>query len=156
MNRRVGMFCAVVAIVALGIAIAGSAAGASGGPSKQRGVRVVAVITEVNQVDAAPAGESLGDQIVFSSKLLKGAREVGHQGAVCTTVSLARHEAECIATYAFRDGQITGQALVKLGDRTPYAVPVTGGSGRYAGARGEVHVRPVSDTQGVLTFTPER
>ena len=71
---------------------------------------------------------------------------------MCTTVSLERQEAQCVATYALRGGQITGQALVNLGDPTPYAVSITGGSGRYEGAEGEVHVSPISDTQGTLTF----
>jgi hypothetical protein len=71
---------------------------------------------------------SLGDQIVFTSQLLKGDTEVGHQGGVCTVTSVARSEAQCNATYSFRGGQVTAQALVNLGNPAPYAVAVTGGS----------------------------
>jgi hypothetical protein len=39
---------------------------------------------------------------------------VGHEGAVCTTVSLARQEAQCVATYSFGGAQITAQALITL------------------------------------------
>ena len=57
-----------------------------------------------------------------------------------------------MARYVFRGGQITGQALIHLGDPAPYAGPVTGGSGKYQGAKGEVRVQPVSGTTGILTF----
>ena len=39
-----------------------------------------------------------------------------------------------------------------LGDPTPYAGAITGGSGKYEGADGEVRVQPVSDIRGILTF----
>jgi hypothetical protein len=113
---------------------------------------VTAIITEPSLVDLGAQRPSLGDEIVFSNKLLQGASQVGHEGAVCTTVSLARQEAQCVATYSFGGGQITAQALVTLGSMAPYVVAITGGSGKYAGAEGEIHVRPVSGTEGILTF----
>jgi hypothetical protein len=95
---------------------------------------------------------SLGDQIVFTNRLLKGATEVGHQGAVCTVTSAARQEAQCVATFSLPGGQITAQALVHLGDLTPYAVALTEGSGRYEGAEGEIEVQPVSQDSGIHIF----
>ena len=77
--------------------------------------------------------------------------EVGHQGGVCIVTSVARSEAQCNATYAFRGGQITGQALIRLGDPAPYAGAITGGSGKYQDAEGEVVVQPVSGTRGMIT-----
>jgi hypothetical protein len=46
---------------------------------------------------------------VFTTQLLKGDTEVGHQGGVCTVTSVQRNEAQCVATYSFPGGQITGQ-----------------------------------------------
>jgi hypothetical protein len=68
--------------------------------------------------------------------------------------SVARAEAQCLATYVLPGGQITGQALIVLGDPAPYLVAVTGGSGRFKGVEGEIRVLPVSETRprGVLTF----
>jgi hypothetical protein len=99
-------------------------------------------------------GTALGDQIVFTTQLLKGDTEVGHQGGVCTVTSAVRAEAQCLATYVLPGGQITGQALIVLGDPAPYAVAITGGSGKYKGVEGEIRVDPASETQprGVLTF----
>jgi hypothetical protein len=68
--------------------------------------------------------------------------EVGHQAGACTVTSVQRNEAQCNATYSLRGGQITAQTVISLGNPAPYAVPITGGSGKYQGAEGEVLVQP--------------
>jgi hypothetical protein len=73
----------------------------------------------------APGAWPQKRKIVFTGQLLKGDTEVGHQAGVCTITSVARAEAQCVATYAFRGGQITGQALIHLGDPRPYAGAIT-------------------------------
>ena len=130
------------------------AAGSSGQGGKDRTFRVTATVTEVSQIDLGAPGASLGDEIMFSGKLLQGGHQVGHQGAVGTTVSLQRHEAQFIATYSFGGGQITAQAPVILGSAAPYDVAITGGTGNYEGAKGEIHVVPATSTNpnGILTF----
>ena len=151
MSKRLGMISvAIAAMLALGVIT--PAAGSTGGVTKDRTIRVSAVITELSLIDAGTAGPSLGDEIVFSNKLLAGGKEIGHEGAVCTTVSLQRQEAQCVATFSFSGGQITAQGLVSLGSLAPYAVPITGGSGKYNGAGGELQVHPVSGTEGILTL----
>jgi hypothetical protein len=115
---------------------------------------VIATMTEVSQIDLGAKGPSLGDEIVFAGNLLQSGHQVGHQGGVCTTVSLKRQEAQCIATYSFGGGQITAQALIRLGGTAPYLVAITGGTGRYDGAEGQIHVRPATpaNPRGILTF----
>ena len=152
MSKRLGVLSAAIAAAALVVGGVSPAAGSSGNDHRHQTLRVDAIVTELNQVNVSTTGSSLGDEIVFSEKLLQGGNEVGHQGAVCTTVSLARQEAQCSATYAFGDGQITAQTLIVLGSMAPYDVPITGGSGAYEGAAGVVHVHPVSGTEGILTF----
>ena len=83
---------------------------------------------------------------MFTTQLLRGDTEVGHQGGVCAVTSAARVEAQCLATYALPGGQITGQALIVLPDPAPYLVAVTGGSGKFRGVEGEIRVLPVSET----------
>jgi hypothetical protein len=39
-------------------------------------------------------GTALGDQIVFTTQLLKGDTEAVHQGGVCTVTSVQRNEAQ--------------------------------------------------------------
>jgi hypothetical protein len=151
MGKGLGALGAAVAVVALAVGVVTPAAGSSANNHQHHTFRVDAVITELNLVNAG-SGPSLGDEIVFSNKLLQGGTEVGHEGAVCTTVSLQRQEANCVATFSFSGGQITAQALVTLGSKAPYAVAITGGSAKYDGAAGEIQTRPVSDTEGILTF----
>jgi len=153
MRRRRALLGTAIALVALAVGVMSPAWGSSGDKDKQTTFRLDAVNTEQNFLDLGAPGTSLGDQIVFTSQLLRGDSEVGHQGGVCTVTSLERQEAQCIATYSLRGGQITGQALIVLGDPAPYAVAITGGSGKYQGTEGEIRVQPdPSGTRGILTF----
>lgn len=154
MGKRLGILgAATIAVAVLVIGVASAAAGSSGNNNNNRTIRVDAIVTELNLVHAGTKGPSLGDEIVFSEKLLQDGAQVGHAGAVCTTVSLERNEAQCNATYSFSGGQITAQALITLNSTAPYAASITGGSGEYQGADGVVAVRPgASGTTGILTF----
>jgi hypothetical protein len=153
MGKRLGVLGAVIVVAALVVGVAiPAAAGSSGDDHQHQTIRVTAIVTELNLVAVSSKGPSLGDEIVFAEKLLQRGNQVGHEGAVCTTVSLVRQEAQCVATYSFGGGQITAQALITLGSKAPYAGAITGGTGSYEGAAGEVHVSPVSDTEGILTF----
>ena len=152
MGKRLGALGAVIAVLALAVGIALPAAGSTGNAAQDQTIRVTAVTTEQKLLDLGGPGFSLGNEIVFSQKLLQGANQLGHDGAVCTEVSVARQEAQCIATYSFPGGQITGQALIILGSKAPYDGAITGGTGRYEGAKGELHVQNVSPTEGILTF----
>jgi type II secretory pathway pseudopilin PulG len=147
MGKRLGVLGAAVALVALAVGAVSPAWGSSRDKDKQTTFTVEALTTEQSF-----EGTALGDQIVFTSQLLKGDTEVGHQAGVCIVTSVARAEAQCVATYVLPGGQITGQALIRLGDPAPYAGAITGGSGKYQGAEGEVRVQPVSGTRGILTF----
>ena len=118
MGRRSVVLGAAVALVALVVGAIGPAWGSSGDKHKQRTFTLEALTTEQEF-----EGTALGDQIGFTGQLLKGDTEVGHQAWVCTVTSVARAKAQCVATYVFRGGQITGQALIRLGDPAPYAGP---------------------------------
>jgi hypothetical protein len=147
MGKRLALFGTAVALVALAVGVASPAWGSSGNKDKQTTFRLLAVTTELKF-----QGTALGDQIVFTNRLLKGDTEVGHEGAVCTVSSAERQEAQCVATFSLRGGQITAQALIHLGDLTPYAVAITGGSGKYEGAEGEIEVQPVSQDSEIHIF----
>ena len=151
MGKRLGVLGAAIALVALAGAAISPALGSSGDDDEQRTIRVVSIQEEVESLDLGAEGESIGDQFIFTSKLLKGGEQVGHDGVVCTIVSLERQEAQCVATAWFSGGQITVQGLISFAEEPP-ALPITGGSGKYEGAEGELHIRTVSETKEVLTF----
>jgi hypothetical protein len=154
MLKRLGVLSAAIALVALAVGVVGPALGASGDDDEHRTIRVTSVTTEEAFLDLGDEGESIGDQFVASSKYLRGGKQVGHDAVVCTVTSLERGEAQCVATAWFPGGQITGQALLSFAEE-PRAVPITGGSGQFTGAEGEVHPRPVSETKEILIFRLE-
>jgi hypothetical protein len=151
-KKRLSVLSVVAAAAALAVGVVTPADGSPAGAADQHTIHVKGIVTESAFFDLGASGPSLGDQIVFSEKLLTGHREVGHEGAVCTTVSLVRRESECTATFSFPNGQITAQGIFILGSMVPYAAPITGGSGAYRGADGELRVTPVSATEGLQTL----
>lgn len=154
MGKRLGIIGMAIGTAALVVGVAIPAAASPDHAGQHGTFNVTATVTEANQIDLGATGSSLGDEIVFTGKLLQGDHQVGHQGAVCTTVSAQAQEAQCVATYSFRGGQITAQSLIILGSPAAYDVAVTGGTGRYRSAAGEIHVLPATATNpnGTLTF----
>jgi hypothetical protein len=152
MGKRLGVLGAAIALVALAVGVVSPALGSSGDDDKERTIRVVAITTEEEFLDLGDEGFSLGDQGVFAEKLLESGKQVGHSGGVCTVTSLERGEVHCVVTAWFRGGQITVQGLLGTEEPGTFVFPITGGSGKYQGAEGQVHVRDVSDTKSILTF----
>lgn len=153
-RSRHAVHAAIVAIIALGVLILGSAPAAAGGKGKRDTLKLVAVTFQEEFLDLGDPGPSLGDEIVFSEVLKKRGREVGTSGGVCVVTeavppytTLTFH---CVATLSLRRGQITLQGLVEFqgeDDMTPFTVAITGGTGAYRGASGEARIIPVSDTK---------
>jgi Allene oxide cyclase barrel like domain len=169
-GRRLGIFGAVIAVMALAVGAVspalgsssrGSASTSSGHADKQQTIRVIAVFTEFDaNIDVGAPGLSLGDEVVFSGNLLRNGEQVGRIGVVCTFVSTAnadRVEAQCPTTSILPGGQITTQGTI-VNRSLNFTLPITGGSGRYQGAGGQVVSRDVStptQPQVELTFQLE-
>jgi hypothetical protein len=144
---------AVLAVFTLGVLVFGSSAAM--GHGKQKPLKIVAQENQSNFVDVAPAGESVGDQLVFSEVLYRRGREVGDSGVVCTVTEVVAYNGEmlhCVATLSLRRGQITLQGLIEVqgeDDPGPWTVAITGGTGAYRGASGEARVRDRPDGRTV-------
>ena len=167
MGKRLGITGAVIAVAALvvgavspalGSSSQGAASTSSGHADKQQTIRVLAVFTEfAPDIDVGAPGFSLGDEVVFSGNLLQDGKQVGRVGVVCTFVSTAnadRVEAQCPATAILPGGQITVQGVI-VNRSLNWTLPITGGSGRYDRARGQVVSRDMStptQPQVELTF----
>ena len=105
---------------------------------------------------------SLGDRVVFSDDLFtaKGGKSLGIDGGVCTVVRITDAAngsgvLECEITFDLPDGQIATQELHTLtnGNLTgtqPGAI--TGGTGKYRDATGQVSVEFLSTTEANVTF----
>ena len=170
MGKRVGLLGAVIAVMALvvgavspalGASTQGAASTASGDTDERQTIRVIAMFTEFDaNIDVGAPGFSLGDVVVFSGNLLRNGEQVGRIGVVCTFVSTAnqeRVEAQCPTTSILPGGQITTQGTI-VNRSLNFTLPITGGSGRYQGAGGQVVSRDLStptQPQVELTFQLE-
>jgi hypothetical protein len=156
MGKRLVILGAVIAVMALvvgavspafGSSGRGSASTSSGHAGKQQTIRVTAVFTEFDaNIDVGAPGFSLGDEVVFSGNLLRNGQQVGRVGVVCTFVSTAntsRVEAQCPTTSILPGGQITTQGTI-VNRSLNFTLPITGGSGQYQGAGGQVVSRDAS------------
>ena len=158
MRNRFGIAC----IVAVAVAVAGvGLASANSSHGTGRTFTVFADTVQFAAIDLGDTGTSLGDEAVFSDDLLteKGGEKVGFDGGVCTLVR--RDEAsrsdtvQCVFTFSFEGGQIATQALLTQHDghfSGTEVGPVTGGSGEFRGASGEVAVEFLSDVEANITF----
>ncbi len=93
--------------------------------------------------DVAPKARSeedvsAGDSFVFSGDV-SGARK-GRLGGACEVAD--KGEPTCHATYTFDDGQVTVAGMPDFSQQTEtFTLPVTGGSGGYQGASGQVRIK---------------
>ena len=150
--KRLGILGAVIAVMALVVGAVSPALGSSQGAAStssdnQQTIRVLAVFTEFDaNIDVGAPGFSLGDEVVFSGNLLRNGQQVGRIGVVCTFVSTAnaaRVEAQCPTTSILPGGQITTQGTI-VNRSLNFTLPITGGSGQYEGAGGQVVSRDIS------------
>jgi hypothetical protein len=136
----------------LGIIESRVAAAASGYADKHQTIRVTAMFTESDPtIDLDAPGFSLGDKVVFSGNLLQHGEQVGRVGVVCTgrgpvpTTSIPPRGTD------HHPSTIVNRSL-------NFTLPITGGSGRYQGAGGQVVSRDIStptQPQVELTFQLE-
>jgi hypothetical protein len=104
--------------------------------------------------DVAPEARSeddisAGDSFAFSGDV-SGARKGRLLGA-CEVAD--KGEPTCHATYAFDDGHITVAGVPDFSQQAEtFQLPVTGGSGAYEGASGQVTVREEGQAEHNMTL----
>jgi hypothetical protein len=104
-----------------------------------------AKVEHAQLVDNPPQGRSAGDVLVFTEQLFNArGRQIGTDAATCTF--LFDQRMLCTGTYVLPGGQLMVQLIAPRPTGT-YTQAITGGTGRYAGARGVVVVdqRPTGD-----------
>jgi allene oxide cyclase len=106
-----------------------------------------------NYVDIGETGFTVGDLLVFQDDLLDGAgNAAGIQGGTCTITAFLPGglQTHCVGTASLSDGQISFQGLATDAPVKPLAV--TGGTGKYDAATGEVTLTEHGDGTGTLSF----
>jgi hypothetical protein len=151
MPRRWGVFIFLAALLVTTLSFASFA---SAHTDDVRVLHLRGVQVESQLVDVAPTGEepSLGDSFVLSENLLRDGKKVGISGVVCTFVRLQHPPSavECVITARLGSDQLTVQGLSFDQPRNVFAI--TGGTGRWRNAGGQVVVRDVSETESDITL----
>ena len=167
-RTKVAVLVAMV-VAALGIGLMGAVGSASPkdddqNNNKEGNLTVLVKNREASVVDLDPQGSSQGDLRVVNAPLYNasGKQKVGRFDVVCVSTDPAEeanekyHMAQCTYTYTLAGGEITAQgvsAFPKLSKIPSTAVDaVSGGTGKYAGVRGEVSLQTRAN-KAISAFT---
>jgi hypothetical protein len=152
----------LLAVAGMAAAAASSSSGEDGSGSESEAVVLRLVGREVAStfLDLGEPDFSQGDQFVFTNNLLRGGTKIGTDGGLCVVTRLTAAGAatfKCVGSNALPGGQITVQGLVTYGPgeeikEDPYFFAITGGTGRYKTADGQVRIEELSADEIRLTF----
>jgi hypothetical protein len=157
----------VTALVALSLIAAGATLAAAKSPAKHHSPRTLTIfaVTPKDGIAVLPgqAGAfSLGDRVAFSDVLLtsKGGATLGRDGGACTVTQVTDAAGGsgvllCAVTFSLPGGDIETQALNTLthgGFNGTQSASITGGTGKYQHASGQVSIRFFSPTEATITF----
>jgi hypothetical protein len=152
--KRIGaiagiLLIATVSILALNAHGDSAVAGPGGGA---RTMRLTLLKQFFHSVDQAPRGNSVGDAQIFGGELIGDGHRRGRLQAYCVVISATNQE--CSFTYALHGGQLASLVGYGRGFSGSHSShdPIAGGSGVYAGARGEISDREVSAQKDRLVF----
>lgn len=97
-------------------------------------------------IDLGEKGPSAGDMNIWSQPVFDGREkeQVGTSSGYCVRVSATEPVLQCSFTLALKEGSVFISSSRK-GKTGPFNGAVTGGTGEYAGARGEVKYYPNED-----------
>ena len=145
MRRVIAIVVPLVAVVLLILAVgawaAPSAKRSGGGHGAQRKtITVIEHATTDTTTDTGAKGDSVGDILTFANEVFDAAdtTKVGTDNGYCLrTVAGAAYE--CNWTTFLAGGQITVEG--PFFDAKDSTLAITGGTGRYRGARGEMKLR---------------
>jgi hypothetical protein len=156
MRSKLRAWTAVLAVLTVAILAFGPAAASAAG-KHHRALRLTGTQIDSTFLDLGDSDLSLGDELVFSETLTRRGRDVGEDGGTCTVTDITGYDsfmANCVVTFALRRGQITAQGLIAFEEETiPDAtLAITGGTGAYRGASGEVDYHQVSGAVSKYTL----
>ncbi|MDT0343618.1 allene oxide cyclase barrel-like domain-containing protein [Streptomyces litchfieldiae] len=123
-----------------------------------RTIRVETNLRVSEELDLGASGRSVGDQFIFSGDLLSvedsDGSTVGTIGGYCVITEVERNAGQCSLTAVLDGGQITVQGEQE-GIPTPSAVTnaITGGTGEFRNAQGEMALEFQTPVVWRLTFT---
>jgi hypothetical protein len=116
--------------------------------ARARILKVTLTNSHETDLDLGAAGPSVGDRFSVFGDVVRNGTRVGTGGYECVTLLYragpdpagppAAQTDQCTGTLALREGQITVQGLVDRTGPVPITIAVTGGTGAYRTAHGEL------------------
>jgi hypothetical protein len=107
-------------------------------------------------VDNKPTGFSAGDDELQFTRLTDAGKTVGWETGDCLATNRAKTSAHEICRFLFHlnGGEIVSMGAIKTGKGGPgtFVLAVTGGTGPYVGAQGEVQVTAVDGNSIPVTI----
>jgi allene oxide cyclase len=103
-------------------------------------------------IDLAAKGDSVGDMLVFANNVFDAANkvQVGTDQGYCIRTVIGKSW-ECFWTLTLKTGQITIEG--PFADTGDSVFAITGGTGKYAGAKGSMKLHPRDATPTGYDFT---
>lgn len=98
----------------------------------------------------------VGDKFSFVDDNSQGGTKIGTDSGDCTIVKSTERAsiAHCLVPMTFANGTITVEGDAEFAENSPpFKVPITAGTGAYAGATGSALVEEVNDADSNLTIT---
>jgi hypothetical protein len=133
---------AVVLLLAVSVLTGVVAAAVSAKGSAVTTIRLVEKDKAFHFVDNPPLGgqnkpPSIGDEFAFTSELLtRSGKHAGMLHATCTvTLGGKNTVSTCFGTFGLKGGQLAG--MTTIGETKTDRIAIVGGTGIYAGVRGE-------------------
>ena len=137
-----------IPIVALALSAAGASAHDNGNAFQLTGK----AIAPPTNLDLGAPGPSVGDQQIISMDVFKGDKRVGESHVVCTTVRAGI--VQCDNVTNLPGGQIVATGLVTDAqeETSPFTQAITGGTGVYRNAHGQLTVSEAGPQPATLRF----
>lgn len=158
MNRK-RMRQSATAVTLAVLALGAGAMEATGGQQRDRlTFTLYGEVDDASFVDNAPAGDSAGDVFIFQQAIRREreGRQIGSDRATCTRTTRDEQEYLCSGVFLLPRGQISIQGIEPPPGVTRHPLIVTGGTGRYRGARGVIRVTHLSPIEDQFEFRLRR
>ena len=151
-GARTGL--AAVALLALGLVAAVALPSPAASTSGAKTLRLAAVTIQSTTLDLGTPGLSQGDESILTRELFLDGNKVGTAQLVATVTLVARadSQSQTVATFSLPDGQLTAQGLVTASQTANRVAAITGGTGAYRQAGGEVTVTRTGPTTADITL----
>lgn len=161
---RAGAAVAFLLLASVAVAVAGSGDKRSSHSDERKSVVLHLdgkAAQETVYLDLGDAEYSRGDQYVFTNDLSRKGKKVGIDGGVCSVVRIEADGGStlhCNGVNSLPGGQIITAGLVSYGPdeafkKDPYYFGITGGTGKYRTAHGDVKIEELGSTEVLrLTF----